>query len=158
MFGGRRRSKTLTTGLDYALNRYYSAPMGRFLSAVPYGGSMDPENPQSFNRYAYVMGDPVNGNDPTGLGGENDGAFYCVINGMAWPNIWCSVQSARVPPITVDDVDDAHGKLTRAEKKWVNAVTKLSNANDLLHKLLQNASPDCQQDIADLTGVDPALT
>jgi hypothetical protein len=28
---------------------------------------MNPRNPQSFNRYAYVMGDPVNGNDPSGL-------------------------------------------------------------------------------------------
>ena len=56
--------------LDYAGNRYYSAPMGRFLSADPYGGSMDPSNPQSFNRYAYVMGDPVNRNDVTGLGAD----------------------------------------------------------------------------------------
>ena len=54
------------SGLDYAMNRYYSSTLGRFLSPDPYSGSMNRANPQSFNRYAYVENDPVNGNDPTG--------------------------------------------------------------------------------------------
>jgi RHS repeat-associated protein len=55
------------TGLDYAMNRYYSSQWGRFLSPDPYGGSVAPGSPQSWNRYAYVGGDPANGNDPSGL-------------------------------------------------------------------------------------------
>jgi RHS repeat-associated protein len=55
------------TGLDYAMNRYYSSQWGRFLSPDPYSGSVDPGNPQSWNRYAYVGGDPANGSDPSGL-------------------------------------------------------------------------------------------
>ena len=41
--------------------RFYSAPLGRFLSPDPigYGAGM--------NMYGYVRGDPVNGTDPTGL-------------------------------------------------------------------------------------------
>jgi hypothetical protein len=31
------------------------------------GGSCDPKNPQSWNRYAYTTGDPVNYRDPKGL-------------------------------------------------------------------------------------------
>jgi hypothetical protein len=31
----------------------------------PYGGSMEPESPQSFNRYAYVNNAPVNKVEPT---------------------------------------------------------------------------------------------
>ena len=55
------------TGLDYAVNRYYSSQMGRFLSADPYVASGGPSNPASWNRYAYVEGDPVNSGDPAGL-------------------------------------------------------------------------------------------
>jgi RHS repeat-associated protein len=55
------------TGLDYAVNRYYSSIWGRFLSPDPYGGSAILNNPDSFNRYAYVRNDPVNSIDPSGL-------------------------------------------------------------------------------------------
>ena len=56
-----------TTGLDYAQHRYYSSILGRFMSADPYGLSVHPKDPQSWNKYAYVQNDPVNFNDPTGL-------------------------------------------------------------------------------------------
>jgi RHS repeat-associated protein len=52
---------------DYADQRYYYSGWGRFLSPDPYSGSMDPANPQSWNRYSYLLGDPVNSIDPTGL-------------------------------------------------------------------------------------------
>ena len=55
------------TGLDYAVNRYYSPQMGRFLSADPYVASGGAADPGSWNRYAYVEGDPVNLYDPGGL-------------------------------------------------------------------------------------------
>ncbi|HEY3444428.1 MAG TPA: RHS repeat-associated core domain-containing protein [Paludibaculum sp.] len=62
------------TGLDYAVNRYYSPQMGRFLSADPYQASGGPANPGSWNRYAYVGGDPVNFNDSAGL-------YQCSVTG-----------------------------------------------------------------------------
>jgi RHS repeat-associated protein len=55
------------TGLDYARNRYYTRTWGRFLSPDPYVASGGPADPGSWNRYAYVQGDPVNFNDPGGL-------------------------------------------------------------------------------------------
>jgi RHS repeat-associated protein len=68
------------TGLDYAVNRYYSSIIGRFLSPDPYRGNTDgpgdPANPQSWNRYAYVQNDPVNASDPTGQ--------YLVFIGWGW--------------------------------------------------------------------------
>ena len=54
------------TGLDYAMNRYYSSVWGRFLSPDPYGGSVRLGNPQSWNRYMYTLGDPINRNDQWG--------------------------------------------------------------------------------------------
>jgi RHS repeat-associated protein len=58
------------TGLDYANQRYSSNQFGRFMTPDPYKagtGSGDSHNPQSWNRYAYVVGDPVNFYDPRGL-------------------------------------------------------------------------------------------
>ena len=54
------------TGLDYAVNRYYSSIWGRFLSADPYVNSAGLEDPGSWNRYAYTGGDPINRGDPSG--------------------------------------------------------------------------------------------
>jgi RHS repeat-associated protein len=53
------------SGLDYALNRYYAASIGRFLSVD--SAQADPTDAQSWNRYAYTQNDPVNFVDPTGL-------------------------------------------------------------------------------------------
>lgn len=51
------------------------------MSPDPYGTSMDTGNPQSFNRHAYVMGDPVNRSDPTGLDPPADHRSYVFASG-----------------------------------------------------------------------------
>ena len=53
------------TGNYYAYARYYSPRLGRFLSADLLGG--DILNPQSLNRYAYVLNNPETFIDPLGL-------------------------------------------------------------------------------------------
>jgi RHS repeat-associated protein len=55
------------TGLDYANNRYYTNAYGRFMTPDPYTNSGRLNDPQSWNRYAYALGDPTNRHDPTGL-------------------------------------------------------------------------------------------
>ena len=55
------------TGLDYADQRFYASTYGRFNTPDPSGGSVNPGNPQSWNRYSYTLGDPINGTDPSGL-------------------------------------------------------------------------------------------
>src|SRR5208283_1526405 len=49
---------------DYAFARYYSSPLGRFLSTDPLGGSIG--SLQSHNAYAYVVNNPSNFVDPSG--------------------------------------------------------------------------------------------
>jgi RHS repeat-associated protein len=57
-----------TVGQDYADQRYYGATAGRFWSPDPGGiKTADGGNPTSWNRYAYVQGDPVNHTDRHGL-------------------------------------------------------------------------------------------
>jgi RHS repeat-associated protein len=53
------------TGLDYFGARYYSGAQGRFISADLVGGDIG--NPQSLNRYVYVLNNPLKFSDPTGL-------------------------------------------------------------------------------------------
>ena len=61
------------TQLDYADQRYHQPGMGRFLTPDPYHESAGPQNPGSWNRYAYVLGDPINYKDRTGLDCESVG-------------------------------------------------------------------------------------
>ena len=58
------QKENMDLGLYYYNARFYMPGIGRFLSAdtiVP-----APQNPQSFNRYAYVLNSPTNFSDPTG--------------------------------------------------------------------------------------------
>jgi RHS repeat-associated protein len=54
-----------TNYLDYMHARYYTSNYGRFLSPDRVLGS--PRSPQSWNRYAYGVNNPVNLTDPAGL-------------------------------------------------------------------------------------------
>jgi RHS repeat-associated protein len=99
-----------TTGLDYANQRYYDSRMGRFLSPDPYVASGGPADPGSWNRYAYVQGDPINYKDPRGLfkstadpdddmnEGEKE-TNSCVINGVEItdPLMCISIQLGSMP-------------------------------------------------------------
>jgi RHS repeat-associated protein len=53
--------------LDFAQNRYYSSPHGRFTSPDPLLSSGRVENAQTWNRYNYVLGNPLRYSDPLGL-------------------------------------------------------------------------------------------
>lgn len=74
-----RDSATL---LDYAYQRYYNNQIARFHTPDPYGGSGAPEAPQSWNRYTYVLNDPVAFADPTGMHWETAApATHCEYTG-----------------------------------------------------------------------------
>jgi RHS repeat-associated protein len=53
------------TGNDHTLHRMYDSGLGRWLTPDRHRG--DPFNPQSWNRYAYVLDNPTNLTDPYGL-------------------------------------------------------------------------------------------
>jgi len=107
------------TGFDYANQRFFASTNGRFNTSDQYmakaKGANDPATPSSWNRYAYVLGDPVNNADPQGLfvtpcdwdcygpGGcmpvSIDGVYQpspCLPTGPAPPAI---------PPVPICDVD-----------------------------------------------------
>ena len=54
-------------GLDYFGARYFSGAQGRFTSPDPLMASARASNPQSWNRYAYALNNPLKFVDPDGL-------------------------------------------------------------------------------------------
>ncbi|MBZ5671403.1 MAG: RHS repeat-associated core domain-containing protein, partial [Acidobacteriia bacterium] len=75
------------SGNYYTLNRYYPANLARWLSPDPLAGGIT--NPQSLNRYAYVLNNPTTFIDPLGLQDKSNiklqagpTAPGCTLNGI----------------------------------------------------------------------------
>jgi RHS repeat-associated protein len=63
-FTGKERDSE--SGLDNFGARYNSSSMGRFMSPDPFYNDSHPENPQSWNEYAYARNNPLRYVDPNG--------------------------------------------------------------------------------------------
>jgi RHS repeat-associated protein len=70
-FTGHERDDESATGenpdgLDYMVARYYSSSLGRFMAVDPAAISAKVQNPQTWNRYSYALGNPLKNLDATG--------------------------------------------------------------------------------------------
>jgi RHS repeat-associated protein len=61
------KERDVETGLDYFQARYYASTQGRFTSIDPLLSSAGMADPQSWNRYSYVLNNPLKLIDPDGL-------------------------------------------------------------------------------------------
>jgi len=67
--------------LDHAQFRQYSSSLGRWMHPDPAGlAAVDPTNPQSLNRYTYVLNNPLALIDPSGLNDCINGYIGCNCN------------------------------------------------------------------------------
>ena len=64
-FTGKERDNE--TGLDFFGARYLASAQGRFVAPDPLLSSGSLTDPQTWNRYAYVLNNPLKFTDPTGL-------------------------------------------------------------------------------------------
>jgi RHS repeat-associated protein len=77
-----------TSGMYDFLNRRYNPVQGRWLSPDPAGsGAVDPTNPQTWNRYAYVLNNPLQSTDPLGLECVWDDGSYDSENDKSTGNV-----------------------------------------------------------------------
>jgi RHS repeat-associated protein len=97
-FTGQERDSE--SGLDYFKARHYASRFGSFMTPDPLGmGAADLMNPQSLNQYAYVMNNPLNTDDPSGMDPWDEGGFGGFGGGgLGGDCIWCEGPSMP-PPI-----------------------------------------------------------
>jgi RHS repeat-associated protein len=79
------------TGMDFFHARYFGAALGRFTSPDPGNAGADITNPQSWNAYGYVLGNPLALVDPSGLEVTCNGDT-CIDNAppaCKWWQFWC---------------------------------------------------------------------
>src|SRR6185437_11403294 len=74
--------------------REYSPSQGRWWTPDPAGlAAVDPSNPQSWNRYAYVNGRPLDATDPLGLAAQQP----CLDGGNCnWDPVGCTIDGMDV--------------------------------------------------------------
>jgi len=85
-----RDTRDAETALDHTWFRQYSSAQGRWLTPDPLAGSVF--NPQSLNRYSYVVNSPTNLIDPLGL--QEDGGppeLLCWFGGGGFSGIICEL-------------------------------------------------------------------
>ena len=81
------KERDTESGNDYFGARYYASSMGRFLSPDPLLNSGRPDDPQTWNRYAYVRNNPLGRTDPSGL---------CVLPTLCRHEKDCSANAAKL--------------------------------------------------------------
>ena len=99
------------TGEDYFNARFLYAGLGRFLSADPGNAGADITNPQSWNGYGYVLGNPLKLTDRSGKAANYSGipdgvcpASQASCN-VAWTSLAPSSFWQNIPSITPNDMN-----------------------------------------------------
>ncbi|MBK8149054.1 MAG: RHS repeat-associated core domain-containing protein [Acidobacteria bacterium] len=95
------------SGLEYAQARYYNTAHGRFTSVDPLTASATIRDPQSFNRYSYVLNSPYKFTDPLGLAARTSGSFCAQ---------WCQNSGPTVDGSAFRGRDTTFGHLSLPEQ------------------------------------------
>ncbi len=104
--------KDTESGLEFAQARYYNATHGRFTSVDPLTASANVKNPQTFNRYSYVLNSPYKFTDPLGLipstTGANGGGSGPGLGGWCNPAYSSCYESTYADPNFAEAVPESH--------------------------------------------------
>ena len=124
-FTGKERDSE--SGLDNFTARYFGSSLGRFMSPDLLGGHL--ENPQSLNKYVYVLNNPLSLTDPTGL----DSYLQCQNSDHSG----CGQETV------------GYDKNGNAQTAWVQGVTNADKS--FTPTLIGNANPDGSGGLVDKT-------
>jgi RHS repeat-associated protein len=117
--GFTSKERDSETGLDYFGVRYMSSAQGRFTSPDPLLSSGRPWEPQSWNRYAYTLNNPLKYIDPNGLYewsqkcGDND--QECQVNRQQFRDALATIKTAAGK---LDEGSDERNKLQGVLDKY----------------------------------------
>ena len=157
-------TRDAATGLDYADQRYYASNFGRFMTPDRYKAkarsASDPANPPSWNRYSYVLGDPINGYDPSGrfwcnpdmiCTGDPGGGPYCDDEGEGGPQD-CGGGGGSggddSPYVGLTDQEE-NSTIHPGSTSFSQAQSALMRAkNELFVQFLGPQSANCEKDLA----------
>ena len=130
------------TTQDYADQRYYGVGTGRFFTADPSKASAGPEDPSSWNRYAYVQGDPINYRDTAGMQrqGAGDG------NPAPGPDTEGPGEDDNDDDDLVPSVDTTSSKVVLTYKQQLTMFRSISGLRLALGQWSSNAKP-CLSDL-----------
>jgi RHS repeat-associated protein len=96
---------------DHFGAREYGKTQGRWLSPDPAGiGAVDPKNPQTWNRYAYVNNNPMSLTDPTGK----------YVSGCALVQISCFKKIARFEQARQKDLNSKNSRVRAGADAYGN--------------------------------------
>jgi RHS repeat-associated protein len=112
-------------GLIHMNGRVYDPTLGRFLSADPNVQASD--NPQTFNRYSYVLNNPLSLTDPTGFFFEEIGSWFYSL-GDYFSGVWDSWSMAF--DSFVSSVDQAYVEALGSASEAYAAVNASQRAAD----------------------------
>lgn len=96
-----QKERDVETGLDYFNARYYSSTQGRFTSVDPLMASGRANSPQTWNRYAYVLNNPLKLVDPTGLQADDSQEFSfnpCEMGNPGCNPVQLAIVTIIIPP------------------------------------------------------------
>jgi RHS repeat-associated protein len=128
-FTGKERDAE--SGNDYFGARYFASSMGRMLSPDPIGGGLT--DPQSLNKYAYALNNPLRFTDPTGLyvceTGQDCSGFEKVLAGLRNSNNADVARAAAAYGAAGEDNDVVVG-FADMSKKGENGTTHSTIESD----------------------------
>jgi RHS repeat-associated protein len=121
-------------GLIYMNARYYLPGIGRFISAdtlVP-----DPTNPQQFNRYTYVLNNPLRFTDPTGHCAENgDEACWSyaeqISAGYGIPLEFLTLMNLSQMRFFIQGLNDSRGIDNRLPDEIISTINRMHEVSPL---------------------------
>ena len=156
------------TGNDYADQRYESPGTGRFLTPDRMSGR--PADPGSWNKYAYVGGDPVNRADPSGsdwvcvgyaddpscYDNGNDGSIgqFCEIAVAMGAMDWYQQNCAAPQGSGGGDGAAQAGTGSYKVGTWDDFRQQLLIGRNLDDRLFIGMTPPCQSDLTNMLGND----
>jgi RHS repeat-associated protein len=137
-FGSKERD--IETGLDYFIARYHSPVQGRFTSVDPENAGSDPEDPQSWNGYAYTRNNPVLYSDPDGrkylVCGPNGGGSCGFVDDRDFDRDRASIESQGLVFIGGSDFRSQGSIFFNGELQATYQRTSFDDLSDLSNGLI----------------------